>query len=750
MKRNCIFAAVAALILWIVGREALAQPVRVPDDAVASVTLENGQYLCNFGERLTRTKPLRVIRKGVGPGFVAHRPTATDPHGQTINLTLHGFAMRDWIFVAASGGRYEPSALYNAGVEEVTIENVVVDAPCSVAKAIWTTVDLWGIPVPHGPTLSGGHIVSMRLYGSGGVGFLAVGEVTDVLFGQLSTSGTGPARIQAHTVPQYQWPQWSPAGQPKKPLATSEGMPKRLFVQDARLAEGSYETGIIYSKQLPNLTQPPTMTVAMGGPFPFQAKVVRLGNIGGGGPTDPPPTTTGSYVPAPTWGLDVPTNGPANKTVSGVSFPSTASAGDIIEVSGGPYVGSIGYIPFTAQGTRERPIVIRGVNRPRFNQKLFLYNCKFVIVENIDFHKVEMGCEWRRDANNVPYAVPNSGCNNVVVRNYRVGDDPSRKGGGVSITGGPGAACTDIVITNGEISECGDWQANFDQDIHGISVGAHVSNLWVTGNKISHCSGDAIQINAGSLANQPTLHHVYVYNNEMLECKQTGGATKQARHAVFAGNYVHDMRPIGTSPSAWGAGFGHQYGAGPIWFVANRIEKCSFGIQSGSTSGLGDGQDAYYIFNSFANIKHDSAYAYNPGTAWSNAALSLVGNPNKYAIGNSINAADGGIYFPGGTRILVEGNSIANVLNHDIWLEDPNGNQAFNVLSNLAWQTAKLRRANQPLPWPIGNIVADPATAGRTWIPSPEAVAIFDKYQAEFGVDLRAFKGTSPWKVGAE
>lgn len=718
-------AIVAFLIIGICA--AYAQPVPIPDDSVSFIQLERGQWLTNDGKRWPRTKFLQVHGKpGAKAGLVSHRPTAVDPQGRIVNLSLHGWHPHDLLFT----GEFDLAAMVNTGVEEGTYTNIVVDAKCGVAKALWTTVDLWGLGCPHGPTLSGGTVVSMRLYGPGGVGLMAVGEVTDMNIGQISTAGTGPARFQLHTVPPYQWPQWN-AG-----MATSEGMPKRLFVQDARLAEGVYETGIIYSRQTPGLTQPPTVEVQHGGPFQFQSKVQALGLAIPGGGDPNPPTTTG-LVPSPSWGLDVPTNGVANKTVSGVSFPSTANAGDIIEVSGGPYVGSIGYIPFTAQGTRERPIIIRGPPngpKPRFNQKLYISGSQYVIVEGIDAHKIELGPATAY----------------VAIRNCRVGDDATRKGGGIAVAGSGSSPSRDIVIAGCTIAECGDWLAEFDQDIHGIAVGGNVSNLWVTGCKISHVSGDAIQINAGSLANQPTLHHIYVYNNEMWECKQTGGATKQAKHVVFAVNYVHHMRPIGASPSAWGAGFGHQYGAGPIWFVGNRIEKCSFGIQSGSTSGLGDGQDAYYIFNRIDNIRHDPAYAYNPATAWSNAGLALVGNPNKYAIGNTIRNADGGIYFPGGSRILVEGNVLVDVLNQDVWLEDPNGNQAFNVLSNLAWPTAELRRANQPLAWPIGNIVADPATAGRTWIPSPEAVAIFDKYQAEFGVDLRTFKGAVPWKIGSE
>lgn len=706
-------AIVAFLILGICA--AYAQPVPIPDDSVSFIQLERGQWLTNDGKRWPRTKFMQVHGKpGAKAGLVSHRPTAVDPQGRTVNLSLHGWHPHDLLFT----GEFDLAAMVNTGVEEGTYTNIVVDAKCGVAKALWTTVDLWGLGCPHGPTLSGGNIVSMRLYGPGGAGFMAVGEVTDLNIGQVSTSGTGTARFQVHTVPSYQWPQWN-AG-----MATSEGMPKRIVIGDARMAEGVYETGIVYSKQAANLTQPPTVPIAIGGPWPYQVKVQALGLAipGGetGGGTGPsghvnPPAPPGSLVPVPAFGPQT------------VTAPRQDWAGR---------TPSIGYFPITLTGSPTAPAIFNFVNADNSRQRVphkFYFTGSYAIINGLDAHKIEIG----------------PGSHHVVFQNCRAGGDAIRKGAGFAIGGGGANPTHNIVIANCEASDNGDWLATFDEDFHGLAIGGNVSYVWVTGSKFYHNSGDAIQINAGSLANQPTLHHVYVYSNEMWECKQTGGATKQARHVVFADNYVHDMRPIGTSPSAWGAGFGHQYGAGPIWFVANRIEKCSFGIQSGSTSGLGDGQDAYYIFNRIDNIRHDPAYAYNPATAWSNAGLALVGNPNKYAIGNTIRNADGGIYFPGGSRILVEGNVLADVLNQDVWLEDPNGNQSFNVLSNIAWPTAELRRANQPLPWPIGNIVADPATAGRTWIPSPEAVAIFDKYQAEFGVDLRAFKGSAPWAVGA-
>lgn len=781
MRRNCIFAALAALILWIVGREALAQPVRVPDDAVASVTLDNGQYLCNFGERLTRTKPLRVIRKGTGPGFVAHRPTATDPHGQTINLTLHGFAMRDWIFVAASGGRYEPSALYNAGVEEPTIENVVVDAPCSVAKAIWTTVDLWGIPVPHGPTLSGGHIVSMRLYGSGGVGFLAVGEVTDVLIGQLSTSGTGPARIQAHSVPQYQWPQWSPAGQPKRPLATSEGMPKRLIVQDARLAEGSYETGIIYSKQLPGLTQPPTVEVHHGGPFPFQAKVVQLGNLGtGGGPSDgpddgtvdnppSPPSGLPVGIPAPEWGMDVRTDAPPNRTFSGGAFPYAANAGDVIEVAAGNYPAGMGngYLRLEAHGTREQPVVVRGIDNPRLGQKLYLRNSSYVYITGFDATKIEVG----------------ENCDHWVIADCRIGEGPKlewinnaptfvpRKGGGLAVAAPVGNPLAHGVIIRCVIEDNGDFAVGEANETHGITINGASSYVWVLDCMLARNNGDGMQINGGVMdysGSEPRckLNNIRLGRIDAHDNRQVGIALKQCADVIMSSVKSHGHRPYGPSPSAWGAGFGAQYGPARVWWINCESYDNVSGVSGGSSNGPGG---AWYFINFNA---HDNSRAWAgaagdstgwvaaglgkvthprlqaPGDSWGPAGMAIAGSPDVTVIGATLRNNDAGLNFPGGQRVQILGSIIDGLQQADgnaTFIYDTQYLRDFAFVGNaIAPGSDRFQRGGQQTgleTWlaafgAVARTGGNVHATGGTWTPSPADRAAFDEFKRRYGLDI--------------
>ena len=260
------------------------RPTPIPGDDVSQIVLQPGEFLCNMGALWPRTRHLKVVGvekdgyRALSP-LVMHRPVALDGYNQQINLSLHGFHAHD---VTAVGSF--KCGFTNAGVEEGTYTNLVFDAACELAKAIWTSVPIPGLdlPVPYGPTLSGGSIVSMRLYGSGGDGFWAVGEVTDLLINQISIAGTGENRYRFHSVTSYRWPQWSSAGFPPKPLATSEGRPKRIHIVDHRMAdgEGAYTNGMVYTREHSRIAEPKEITVGLGTKFVPVRRIQSLSSAG--------------------------------------------------------------------------------------------------------------------------------------------------------------------------------------------------------------------------------------------------------------------------------------------------------------------------------------------------------------------------------------------------------------------------------------------------------------------------------------
>lgn len=400
-------------------------------------------------------------------------------------------------------------------------------------------------------------------------------------------------------------------------------------------------------------------------------------------------------IPAPDFGVAQIVPG-ANRSVRPPGFPSTASPGDVIQVHSGIYVGSQGYIDFSANGTPDRPILLVGAPGNRLASKIWIHDSSYVRLINIDARKIEVG----------------RGCHHIVVQGGRAaggfivgptGSIINGTGGGFSVGGTSTSPTSQIVISGLTVEDNGNWLAEFDEDIHGGVIGANTSYVWVMDSTFTRNSGDGIQINAGSLGSQSTLHHIYIGRNTAHHNKQTGFHTKQATDVIFSQNTVYEQWPIGQSPSAWGGGLGYQYGPERVWFIFNHIHHCAYGISGGSTSGQGYGENVYAVGNLIHDIRHSPLYPYNPNTAWSNAAISPVGNPNKTVVHNTILDADGGIYLPGGVRIDISQNVLDGVDHRDLWIEDPLFLLVENVRGNRAYPDFVAQKANSVWTLPLGN-----------------------------------------------
>lgn len=793
-RSNIRFGIVALLVLFVVGWSRADDPIRVTDDQ-SFVTLRGGQYVSNFGEVWNRTKPLRIhgmpdaAGKKPKVGLVWHRPQHPRPgDGTKVNTSLHGCLLQSITFT----GQFDISAFYNSGVEEGTYINVVVDAQCGVAKAVFSTADAWGLGFPHGPTLSGGNIVSMRLYGSGGVGFLAVGEVTDLYAGQISTSGTGAARIQVHTVAPYQWPTWGGG------TATSQGMPKRIAINDARMAEGVYETGIIYSKQATNLVQPPTVLLGIGGPWAYQSKTLTIGlAIPGGdvdgpddGTVDNPPQPSGlpAGIAAPEWGLDVRTDAPPNRTFSGGAFPYAAVAGDVIEIAPGNYPAGMGsgYMQLEARGTRERPVILRGAGKPRLGQKLYLRNSSYVYITGLDATKIDIG----------------ENCDHWIIADCRIGEGPKlewinnapvfaqRKGGGLAIAAPDSKPTTHGLVIRCQIVDNGDFALGEAAETHGVTINGAISNVTVLDCELARNSGDGMQINGGAMDYSGTdpqckLNNIRIGKVDAHDNRQVGIALKQCADVVLSGVKSHGHRPYGPSPSAWGAGFGAQYGPARVWMINCEAYDNVSGVSGGSSNGPGG---AWYFINFNAHdnsrtwpadlsnaaatgwvaagpgkVTHPRLQA--PSDSWGPAGMAIAGSPDVTAIGATLRNNDAGLNFPGGQRVQILGSIIDG-------LQQPEGNAAFiydtQYLRDFAFVgnavspgSDRFQRGGQRAgmaAWLAafgsaartgGNVLA----AGGTWTPTPADRAVFDEFKRRYGleidVDLSGAARPATRKIGA-
>lgn len=817
MKRNCIFGIVAFLVIGIVAREALAQ---VPGGQPAPLSpLVGERRFAPVTGRAIYREPFALVG-GFAKSFVqVEQPGAMiDVDGVPLTITGAGrwqFNGANWAIPAAlvrvsrnaAGDGINGSLIERADFTGfTTMAHVINDgAEVSTIRAsgfnqkkpdgtclMFTNQDRPQLAdlTDRAKATNSGHTIDASWFAvdaacaatgpTRGACIRLRGEVTDMTITGSWFGGTAAAIVLVN-LPDEAWTN------PDGTRGGRDNCPKRIRVVDCQAESNASKLIICYGVPLDAVqlvgTSVGCFRVVDGYALDNPGGGPSGGTDGDGTPTDHPSTPSPGLpvgIPEPQWSLwksaeDGFVAPPANMFVDNTNANATDSsnprgtlarprrtipyrlnAGDVLEIRGGPYTGN--NLEMLATGTEQQPVIVRGVGLPRIEFKVSLFSrveaSRWVRFEGLDCYK------WEAISAN----------HHVVFR-----DGKLRNGGGFNLAGsaelGP---VFDVVIANNEIHDNGDWLAEFDEDIHGGAIGARVNNVWIVGNRFWHNSGDSVQIEAGSAASQDTTHHIYVAGNEMREEKQTGGVVKRGCFVVFAGNHVHDMRPIGISPSAWGAGLGHQYGAGPVWYNGNHLHNCSFAVQSGSTSGMGTGQDAYYLFNVIHDIRHDATidpatgklkYAYNPNTAWSNAGFSLVGNPNKYVIGNTIINADGGIYFVGGVRLLADGNIIAGNSNQDVWLEDPTG-ATLEVYSNLAWPSAEYRIANQPQSWPIGNLVADPMLGANfkplpgspaigAWTPSVSARSVFQRYRDTFGVSIECDATGKPrptngaWTIGA-
>ncbi len=347
------------------------------------------------------------------------------------------------------------------------------------------------------------------------------------------------------------------------------------------------------------------------------------------------------------------------------TLPNSLAAGSVLELHGGPYAYGPGYIPLSGAGTSDFPIFVRGIGSPRLAIKLALVRDlpkSHMILEGINAYSIN--CVAPAD--------------HVSIRNCDVSGDLT--GGGVSVVSySPPATSTNVILFNNTIHDNGDVQSTVDQDVHAVSVTAHVDTLWVIDNTMYRCSGDGMQINAGSLANMPTTHSIYAGRNHVYECRQAGLWAKQSTDVIFSQNLVHDIIPVSWSEAK---GLGYQYGPERVWFLFNEVHDCEVGIAAQSTSGLGDGQDSYVIGNVLHRIH--TAGAYNGNSAWSPAAIRMVGVPNKYILNNTIydcdagiNGASSGMYYmlnniianvsrPEGCHVFIESGTAQSVLAHSL------------------------------------------------------------------------------------
>jgi hypothetical protein len=442
------------------------------------------------------------------------------------------------------------------------------------------------------------------------------------------------------------------------------------------------------------------------------------------------------------------------------SIPNPVPAGAVVEIHGTYDNSHTSPNGVYSLGTAARPAFIRGVSAAAkpLVRRGWEVSGSYLVMENLSFSPL--------NASETGYVVILAPADHVALRHSEVTGIPSSGGLGV-VSWDQSSISQYVVIWDNNIHDNGDLNSTYDQDVHGIAVGDHVSNLWVVDNKMSGNSGDGIQINGGPTF-QATTHHIYVGRNEAFSNRQSGFWSKQAVDVIFSQNFCHDHWPNGASGTP-GSCLGSQYAAENVWFIFNHIHHSEMGIFIASDdSGLGFGTHIYAIGNVIHNIHTWDPADYNPYTGWAGGAILMSGGINRIVVGNTIWDVDAGINLPpgagqieiadniignvtvaGSNHVFIEGSAMAGIssFHHNLLYGTPRmrwgGSQMFPTAAQLAGSNSL--SADPRLVNPAGEDFHIQASSPA--IDKGETNPVYATFQARYGISIQVDGDNKPRPV---
>lgn len=401
-------------------------------------------------------------------------------------------------------------------------------------------------------------------------------------------------------------------------------------------------------------------------------------------PTEPWKPPLG--IPAPSFGINEQA-GPSNYYVDNTSpvatdtsnpngtasrprasVPTTLPAGAVVEVHGGPY--ALKSVIWTAQGTANAPVFVKGVGMPTFTgvegvSQLIPLGSYFII-EGITMEHLPLVID--RNINHFAFR-------KSIVRYH----SPTVNSAAV-VPGG-----SDVVIYANEINNNGDPLSTTELDIHGIKPDTGCLRLWIVDNHIHHNGGDAVQIGNGASA-EPWAQYIYVGRNVLHEDRENAVDIKQSRDVFVSQNLAYGYHS--TSSSA-GETFVTHSNPQRVWILGNFVTGSNQGI-------VCTGADGYYVIgNVITNIAHapgDTTYDVN--SIFRAAGILTYNTTSSAHVNNTLYRVDSGISYASGTaKTEIVNNIIAGLLQPTFHIAVGNSTaMAASVMSyNLVDATARLK-----------------------------------------------------------
>jgi Right handed beta helix region len=300
------------------------------------------------------------------------------------------------------------------------------------------------------------------------------------------------------------------------------------------------------------------------------------------------------------------------------SVPTSLPAGAVVEVRGGPY--SLGNIAWSAAGTREAPVFVRGVGDPVMRGDRLAFAGSYLIVEGFVFDGMPLVMSPTMSYLSIRYST---------VRNW------SPRGNSAAVV----PAGSNIVIFGNEIHNNGDPVGSEEADVHGIKAEYGTSQVWIVHNHIHHNGGDGIQL-GNATSPEPWPRFIYIANNVIHEDRENAVDIKKARDVIVSSNtmYGYDAR----SSSAGEVVITHD-NAQRVWIVNNAAVASRQGL-------VCSGADGYYVIgNTIVGIRHHpNDTKYDPNSLFRTSGILTYNTVNSLHVNNTVWESDAGISYAGG------------------------------------------------------------------------------------------------------
>lgn len=331
------------------------------------------------------------------------------------------------------------------------------------------------------------------------------------------------------------------------------------------------------------------------------------------------------------------------------TVPSSLTAGDVVQIHGGPYTPPGDRFYINGMGTHEKPIIITGMNsssKPVFEKKIHVTNAKYLIIEGIKVKPISPnreGIEIRplNNSNRVSF---------VSVRRTEIQGDKSFKSYTSYSAHSPYADSRihNIVFYDNLIYDNGHRNSIEEDDTASFSLQHNLDNIWVLNNTGHTSGGDGVILAHGA---QFSTHHIYIGGNIFFDHRENGIDLKQANDVIVSENIIYGHRPTGSSS---GEGIVIHYDPKRIWIINNIIYDCERGIVGTGSS------DTHFIGNVVYNIRHtsttyDSSSPYAPG-----AAIHVRNSSDVHIYNNTVYGYDGGILVVSSMPTSIKNNILMN------------------------------------------------------------------------------------------